>query len=372
MKKLLATSALTCVAMLSSVTLSSAQTTVSGNLALGYKASSTSSPSTTDGKVISFRTFTKESQINLANKGKLNNGMDYAAGFSLEFDGNQGATGLAVASTNDSIAAGTSENVYLNIISGNTTLHFGADHIQNPDTMLTNIAGGIVDIDEVMSGVNNKAPIFITTANSAYQAYGAGVVHNFGPITASIYHVPSRSNGLAANNGGNRGSNDVDGTVNAGADTSESQTEIMLRGDLGVKGLTTLAYYGTSESGSTTLTDKTTGYKFGARYNMGAITVAADFAETETATLSTGLAVQTESKSIGLGYAVNKDVTVGLMHTRSDRNTLPGATEKLTGINIGYNLGPVAVNVNVAKGDDVGGVTSSEGKAALIHANVAF
>jgi hypothetical protein len=43
----------------------------------------------------------------------------------------------------------------------------------------------------------------------------------------------------------------------------------------------------------------------------------------------------------------------------------------LTGINIGYNLGPVAVNAHIAKGDDVGG-TASEGKAAMIHANVAF
>lgn len=69
--------------MLSTVSLSSAQTTVSGNLALGYKASSTKTPSTPTGKVESFRTFTKESQLNLANKGKLNNGMDYAAGFHL-------------------------------------------------------------------------------------------------------------------------------------------------------------------------------------------------------------------------------------------------------------------------------------------------
>jgi len=356
--------------MLFSVTLSSAQTTVSGNLALGFKASSTKTPSTSAGKVESFRTFTKESQINLANKGKLNNGIDYAAGFSLEFDGNQGATGLAVASTNDSIAAGTSENVYLNFISGATTVHFGADHIQNPDTMITNIAGGLVDLDEVASGINGKAPIFITTANSAYQAYGAGVVHNFGPITASVFHTPNRSNGLSANNGGNRGSNDVDGAVNAGADVSESQTEIMLRGDLGVKGLTAFAYYGTSDSGSTTLTDETTGTKVGARYNFGAITVAGDYAETETGA-GAATTVKTESRSLGLAYAVNKDVTVGLMHARSERNTLPGFTEKLTGINIGYNLGPVAVNAHVAKGKDIAG-TASEGRAAMVHANVAF
>jgi hypothetical protein len=366
MKKLLATSALTCVAMLSSVTLSSAQTTVSGNLALGYKASSTkaNATSTAAGKVESFRTFTKESQINLANKGKLNNGMDYAAGFSLEIDGNQQHTAQS-----DTIAAAASENIYFNIISGATTLHFGADHIQNPDTMITNIAGGLADIDEVVSGVNGRAPIFIDTANSAYQAYGVGVIHNFGPLTASIYHTPNRNTAQAANNGGSRGTNDSSGAVNAGADLGESQTEFMVRGDLGVKGLLVLGYYGTSDSGNTAFTDKTTGMKVGARYNFGAITVAGDYAETDS---STGvLTTATESKSIGLGYAVNNNVTVGLMHTRSDRNTLTN-TEKLTGINIGYNLGPVALNAHIAKGDSVGGVAQSEGKAALIHANVAF
>ena len=372
MKKLLATSALTCVAMLSSVTLSSAQTTVSGNLALGYKASSTTSGSTA-GKVISYRSFTKESQVNLANKGKLNNGMDYAAGFSLEFDGNQGANNLAVASTNDNLAHATSENIYLNLILGNTTLHFGADHIQNGDTMITNIAGGLVDIDEVISGINNQLPLFIANPNSAYEAYGVGLIHNFGPLTGSIYYAPNRNAAQALNNGGNRGSTDINGTaVNAGADTGESQTEITLRGDLGVKGLTALAYYGMSESGSTADADKTTGLKLGARYTVGQITVAADYAETETATLTTGIDVATESKSIGLGYALDKNVTLGLMHTRSVRNTLPGFTEKLTGINVGYNLGPVALNLNVAKGEDIGGVVNSTGRAALIHANVAF
>jgi len=369
MKKLLATSALTCVAMLSSVTLSSAQTTVSGNLALGYKASSTKTPSTAAGKVESFRTFTKESQINLANKGKLNNGMDYAAGFSLEFDGNDGTTLATPGST--SLSAATSENLYLNIISGNTTFHVGADHIQNPDTMITNIAGGIVDIDEVAAGIAGKAPIFISSANSAYEAFGVGVIHNFGPLTASIYHAPNRTAAVAANNGGSRsGGTGAAGAVNAGADTGESQTEFMVRGNLGVQGLLVLGYYGTSDSGSTTLTDKTIGMKVGARYNFGAVTVAGDYAETETGAGAVPTQ-KTESKSVGLAYAVNKNITVGLMHTRTEQNILPGFTEQLTGINIGYNLGPVALNTHIARGSEVGG-TDSDGKAVLIHANVAF
>jgi len=362
MKKLLTTSALTSVVMLSAVTLSSAQTTVSGNLALGYKAQSTNA-----NKEKSYRTFTRESQINLRNTGKLPIGMDYAAGFSFEFDGNQGQPSVPASST-DSLAAATSENIYLNIISGKTTLHFGADHIQNPDTMITNIVGGLPDIDEVISGVNDKAPIFITHTNSAYQAYGVGVIHNFGPVTGSVYYTPNRTDAAAANNGGTRGTNDVSGTVNAGADTAESQLEFMVRGDLGVKGLNAFAYYGVAESGSSSRADKTLGIKVGARYNLGNITVAADIAETDTADTVTTL--QTQSKSFGLAYAVNKELSVGLMRANTSRNTL-SLSEKMTGINIGYALGPISLNTHIAKGDNVAG-TVSKGEAVLIHANLNF
>jgi len=56
-----------------------AQTTISGNLDLSYQAVSADTATVTGN---SYRGFGKESQINLANKGKLSNGIDYAAGFS--------------------------------------------------------------------------------------------------------------------------------------------------------------------------------------------------------------------------------------------------------------------------------------------------
>ncbi len=63
-----------------------AQTTVTGNLAITYNALNKKLPSG-----LSTRGLGRESQLNIQNKGKLNNGMDYAAGFSLEFDGQDGA-----------------------------------------------------------------------------------------------------------------------------------------------------------------------------------------------------------------------------------------------------------------------------------------
>ena len=107
-----------------------AQTTVTGSLDLSYRAVGTSTSANSD-SVSSFRGFGKESQINIANKGKLNNGLDYAAGFSIEFDGND----LQGSGTQTSTMQGIhGEGVYLNLIDGNTTYHIGADWIQNPDS----------------------------------------------------------------------------------------------------------------------------------------------------------------------------------------------------------------------------------------------
>ncbi len=80
-----------------------AQTTVTGSLGVSYKS--------VQGKngTVNGNSFGKESQINVANKGKLNiGGLSYAAGFSLEFDGADGiytyTPGNSVV-TNISIAA---------------------------------------------------------------------------------------------------------------------------------------------------------------------------------------------------------------------------------------------------------------------------
>ena len=100
--KLLLSSAL--VGSLAITGLASAQTTISGSLDLSYKTISNSGNITkqTDAG------FGRETQINIANKGKLSNGMDYAAGFSLENDGNQAGSYF-------------NENQYIDFINGNTT-----------------------------------------------------------------------------------------------------------------------------------------------------------------------------------------------------------------------------------------------------------
>jgi len=144
-----------------------AQTTVTGSLALSLK--SIDGQNTATNATGSQRAFGKEVQINIQNKGKLNNGMDYAAGFSLEQDGGQ---------TGDF----SDENVYIDFIKGDTTLTIGQDHIQNTNRTKGNFLGS--DANELVSG-NNYAAATAAGAGAAFiqsaganpaQAMGVGIV----------------------------------------------------------------------------------------------------------------------------------------------------------------------------------------------------
>jgi len=165
MKNKLLTTALVSSMLGAGITASVAQTTVSGNLDLSYLAYSDKQAGNQGN---SFRGFGKESQINIANKGKLNNGMDYAAGFSIEMDGpDTGSTGMF------------EENVYIDIISGNTTLTVGSDHIQNPDVNPTVLAGfGYIAVDGTRGSSVATTGLYPKGANSPYSAYGAGNAKN--------------------------------------------------------------------------------------------------------------------------------------------------------------------------------------------------
>jgi len=179
MKNMLTKTALVGSLALMTAGVASAQTTVTGNLDLTYKAIS-SDVAGAAAKVNSMRTFGKESQINISNKGALNNGMSYVAGFSIELDGSDTAVANATnGSTSNSLAGAFNENVYVDFIAGSTTFTIGADHIQNPDYTITNLVGA-ADPDDLISGINGKYALYSPAKNSAYQAYGFGIIQDFG------------------------------------------------------------------------------------------------------------------------------------------------------------------------------------------------
>ena len=356
--KLITRSALAGSLMLLGVSaVANAQTTVTGNLTVSYKALANNR--TTD-KQSNQRGFGKESQINLTNKGKLNNGLDYVAGFSFEFDGQE--TGCISA---------LNENTYIDFISGNTTFTFGADHIQNPDRELTNIAG-YADVDDIASGIAGSYSKAVASANSPYQAYGVGVVQNIGVGKFSLFWAPTGSNALAEND---QGGNTATDTAAVLENANNSAYEIGFTGDLGVKGLDVLAFYNRKDKQDSGATSGAGAYdvkgqKFGVSYNTGTVIGAVQQGKT---TSSAG--EEAKTNSFALGYVVSKDVTIAATYAKTDvggTTTTRTSDEKIKMLAVGYSLGPVVLNAQYAKISDLGGVSGADGDAGYISARVNF
>ena len=331
MKKLLTTSALAGALTFVAATASVAQTTVSGSLDLTLRSQSFSA--TQGGS--SDNLFGRETQINVANKGKLNNGMDYAAGFSLEFDGG-GSLAEGAGSTSN-------ENVYINFISGSTTLTFGVDHIQNPKQDLLN---STIDIVDEAITVKNSSFAY-SGGGIAKESIGAGIVQTLAPgVTASVWYAPNAANEGTANDGAAIEAVN-DGTANV---NGNSIYEIGLRAkNIGGSGFDVEAWSSSREKGlAGSETSDETGRALSLNYTKGPFGVGAVLIKNKSA-----LSIETEQKLGHLTYAMSKDLSASVIYGVVDL-TNGTADEKLSGIQIGYNLGPVGVGIALTKQENIG------------------
>jgi hypothetical protein len=353
LKKLIATTALISSVAITSVAV--AQTTITGSLDLTLRNTSHDK----DSGALSETSMGREAQINIANKGKLNNGMDYAAGFSLEFDGsNTAVSGTAEPATI------SNEAVYINLISGGTTIHAGIDWIQNAKQDLIGSAGDI--IDEV--GASTVSGVALNYVGVLYpkESIGAGVVHNFGNgITASGLYVPNAGNVGTGNNGA--------ATVNNTG--SNSAYEIGLRGvnvnnsgisfDVWRNKAEKMEHADAVDSGET----KGTAYSLG--YNTGPFGLGVS---KQTTKLDTAL--DRDTKIGQVSYAVNKNLTASLVYAKTevetaDRTTM--ADEKVKSLMVGYNFGAVGLLVTASQIENIGALNTGKDVDALgISLNTKF
>jgi len=369
MNKMLTRTALVSSLVLAGTSYSNAQTTVSGNLFMTYKAIKNDQTSKQQ-----YRGFGKESQINLTNKGKLNNGMDYVAGFSLEFDGSDTmATNAGVGTqTHSTLAGAFNENTYIDFISGNTTFTFGADHIQNPDFAVSNLVG-VADIDDLLSGIGSTkgsvttpgtvtAMLFPTTKNSSYESYSIGIVQTLPVGKASINYTPNATTGAAANDTNSFNTRYNSPSIYDGL----SKWEVGFVGDLGVKGLTGSAFYNrTTDAGQA----NTTGQYIAVKYNTGDVTVGLGRADQQANLANAG--VDTKAYDLGIAYAISKDVSIGYSAARTEKDGV-AAKEKMQQISLGYSLGPISTGITVGSIKNLGGNVDQNGDAILARANVNF
>jgi hypothetical protein len=346
MKKLLYTTAIAGLA-LTYATVSSAETKVSGNLGLSYFASSDDTAKATN---TSLNGFGKESQLNISNSGDLNNGMKYAAGFSFEFDGA------------DSQSAGTqgqtAENVYIDFISGNTTLSVGADHFQNSDRHMTNLVGfGYIGAN----GASQDAQSIYVTSPSNYGAYGVGLLQTTTVGKIGINYTPNATGSLATNDIGNTLTKaQVEGDV-------KSATEISFDGDLGVKGLQVFAAKKMQDRANVAGTRDLDGQRLAAKYSTGAFTIAVDQAKLENGT------DEFKSSSVGVAYSLSENASIGYTRAKADSTAAAQPLDEKTDmIAIGYNLGAVSVQAQYKDVESLGGVLNNDGKLFGLYLGTKF
>jgi hypothetical protein len=351
MKKLLSTTAIAGLLISGSAF---AQTSITGELRINLK--SVAQDVATGTTAASGRGFGTEQQINFANKGKLNvGGLDYAAGFSIENDGAQTGTLF-------------NENMYIDITnaSSGTTLSFSQDHIQRSDSDRSAAVIFGFSPNELSSG--GASTLFDQTAG-----VGVGVaqsvailqkVGNFG--TLSYNYAPTMTDQVSTTTTSGVGNSESFTETN-----EESAYEIGFTGSLGVPGLDVALFKAKQKamlSGATNAAVQPESDHIGIRYTTGAVSVGV----TQKKYNQEG-ATKTENKEkhYGAAYAVDKNLSLGIIHATAERTGLANK-QKTTGINIGYNLGPVALTAGVAKSEDVGGTNGADNKVFMTRFIGAF
>jgi hypothetical protein len=358
MKKLMLTTALAGLVVTGSAM---AQTTITGELRLNYKAASSDAVAGVNNTNANSG-FGNEQQINFQTKGKLNvGGLDYAAGFSIENDGAQASTLF-------------NENVYMDITNpgSGTTLSIGLDHIQRSDSDRSAAVFFGFSPNDLSSGIN-KTRFNQNLGPAVSQGMGAAILQKTPIGTLSYNYVPTIATPYA-------------GTPTTGSGSSESFTsadqesgyEYGFTGDFGVKGLSTYYFKAEAEQekGATTKAESTS---WGVAYNMGQISVgyadkkynlgvsspsAAGIAATSSTGLSTGK--EFKEKHYGVNYAVNNNLSIAAIYAKADVQDTT-VTQKVKGIQVGYSLGPVALTAGYAQNTDMDGDAGRDSNIGMVR-----
>jgi len=353
MKKIMLTTAMVSVLTTAAI----AQTSITGQLRISYsdvsgdKGLGTNTTTTTKDTAYGFGT---EQQINISNKGKLPAfGLDYAAGMSIENDGIQTTTLF-------------NENVYIDLInaSSGTTISFGQDHIQRSDTdfSATNIVGfSPNELSQTTTTSNSNTRFKQPLGAAPSQHFGAAVLQKTPYGTFSYNYAPNIGSGVAQ----------TDASVGTSETVNPNTTgayEAGFVGDLGVKGLTVHYFKNKADDVITaTNTVSAEAKNYGAKYNFGQVTVGVNQkvhqAETTAAlkastVAGTSTAEHTE-KAIAAAFAVNKDLSIGLLYAKAEQDGV-AIDQKIKAINIGYALGPIAVDVGYGKNKDGNGIAGND------------
>lgn len=354
MKKLILTTALTGLMISGSAI---AQTSVTGEIRISHKA--VSSSASTAGTLTSNRGLGVEQQLNISNKGKLNvGGLTYAAGFSLENDNVQTTSVF-------------NENNYIDIINAasGTTISFSQDHIQRMDTSRSNSYHFGFDANDMSASGVGTTMFSQTGGPGVGQSHSIAIIQDVGTFGKFSYaYAPTLTDSSATTTTTGAGSSE--GLLE---NDEESAYEIGFVGDLGVKGLN-IAMFKSEQKVKPGQVVKSEGTYLGASYSVGAITGGVTRREYFNDEILASSKKELTETHYGLTYAVSPDVSVNAVYGKvdaSDKAARPN-DQKIKMIQVGYNLGPVALVVAVAKNEDIGGVAGNDSDVFMTRLLTAF
>jgi hypothetical protein len=335
-----------------------AQTTISGDLAIAFKSQSYDASA----GVASKRGFGRESQINVANKGKLQNGMNYAAGFSLEFDGNARTSTTGTNSITGTEANSISnENVYIDIeITPGTTITAGVDHIQNITREIPQV---LSQMDHVAAGLGSLA--INTVGSNPKESFGIGVVQVIPGtgLTASYNYVP---------NAGDFGSTDQAADATSNGRNSAYEYGIVGVDAFGVKGLGLSFFKNNEDKDVVSGTSDIEGRAYTISYAAKGFT--AGYSEHKQNRTSSDQTANKDlkMKQIAVTYAATKDITIGLSQLETENADTNKVDETIRSLQIGYNLGPVALIVSASDAEDLANTSGNDAKEIGVRLSTKF
>lgn len=352
MKKLILSTALV-GSLVSGMSVANAATSVTGNLAISYFATSNDSASSVSTSK-SYNGFGKESQINLAASGDLNNGLKYAAGFSWEIDGTEQLGGTAGDDWN-----AANEGTYIEFISGNTTFGVMADR----DTSLDGLGVNFVGFGyRAISGVGTSI------ANSSYNtnsAYGFGARQKFDAGTVSFFFAPNSNN---ADKASYKLTQDIGNSASkANIDNGESYYSVTYAG--GMSGVNVKAGMNNQAGGSGRTDNKAYGIQ--ADTSFGKTKVGLSRGKSETS-VPTGNAKSTKTTTeLGVAQALSDTFSAGLTYTKAAASSV-STDEKIITAALGYNLGAVSVQLQFKDATDIGGTKGQDAQQLGMYIGTKF
>jgi hypothetical protein len=292
-----------------------------------------------------------ETNIGVAHKRTLSNGMTLSAGMNLE-TGNA-TTGLANT---------TSDVGYVEISSGNTSVHVGQDYGNNLNTLGVPTVGDAYSdvIAGLKAGTNATTEIPLASTNKdlgeeAHDALHIGIAQKFEGGVAFLNYAPSSAknddsgDSAAVDDGGSILEVGVKATIagvsiQLGQQTDQKPDESIAGVDDAVQRLYAL------------------GYSFG-KFSVGA----------SKRTYDSGAATNSDydMTSYGATFAVADNLTLGIQIGDTDQEGLT-ADEEVKMISAGYNLGGLGIEFSYAQVENIAGTNGDDGDAFQIRTLAAF